>query len=92
MERLEKVVGLLHVSDRTCQEATYPSERPAWLGGLPSFRVWQVSFLLIALIDIGIGLHAWFPAGWVIVGMGTALLPLEGFLLLLWPLVHLSRP
>ncbi len=85
MQDLEKALGILGISDRKCQEERHPSRRPAWLGGQQSFRVWQVGLLLIVLVDISIALDAWFPAEWVAVGMGAALLTAEGFLLLAWP-------
>jgi len=85
MQALEETVGMMRISERRCQQTRHPSARPAWLGNVQSFRVWQVGFLLIALIDVGIGLDAWFPAGWVLVGMGAALLTVEGVLLVMWP-------
>ncbi len=91
MNDLEQVLKILHISDRDSQAVRHPARGPAWLGDLQSFRVWQVGFLVIAVVDIGIGVDAWVPGSWVLVGAGVALLTLEAYAVLAWSWKGLLR-
>lgn len=84
MKDLEKVLQILEISDRDSQAVRHATQRPALPGDLQSFRVWQIGFFTIAVVDLGIGLTAWLPGIWVLLGGGVTLLILEAFALLTW--------
>ncbi|MGR7023391.1 hypothetical protein [Geodermatophilus sp. URMC 62] len=82
MENLEDALDLLRISDRDRQMARLSRVQPPWLGRAWAYDVWKAGFFLIALVDVGIGLSAWWPAQWVIVGLVAALLAVWGWALL----------
>lgn len=91
MKRLEETIGLLHISHRPTQRKRRSEIRPPLAGKTPSFYVWQVGFLIVALVDVGIALAAWLPPLWVGTGYVVALLTLWACFLISLPLVFALR-